>query len=330
MPEPIVHIGYHKTATTWFQKSVYPRVTNYAYVPRARVKLAFLSASALHFDPEWARAKLELAPELPPILCEEELSGYLHTGGLLGFLSKEMAHRIQAVFPDAHVVIFVRSQPEMIAACYQQYVRGGGTYGPRRYLWPADALFGAAASTYKIPRFSFDHFDYDRLVAHYVALFGAQRVHVFPYEEIQRDARGFLGRFAEQMGLALDVSRVPLGKQNPSYSGPILWVARALNRFTARTVNDKRYWLHIPRWYSLRRHLIEGLNRSGWLGSRADPNDLLGPETVAWIRQRYWESNRQLAKLVPWDPAAFDYPMDPPALPVPRPRLARWRRWLAK
>jgi hypothetical protein len=105
---------------------------------------------------------------------------------LLGFLSKEMAHRIQAVFPDARVVIFVRSQPEMIAACYQQYVRGGGTYPVRRYLWPLDHLRGAAAQPYKIPRFSFDHFDYERLVAHYIELFGRERVHVFAYEEVQR------------------------------------------------------------------------------------------------------------------------------------------------
>jgi hypothetical protein len=330
MAKPIVHIGYHKTASTWFQKSVYPLVRNLAYVPRNRVKEAFLSASALHFDPAWTRARLELTPGVAPILCEEELSGYLHTGGLMGFLSKEMAHRVARVFPDARIVMFVRSQPEMVAACYQQYLRGGGTYAARRYLWPADSLTGAAAAQYKVPRFSFDHFDYDLLVAHYAALFGRENVHVYPYEELLLDGPGFLERFVEEFALELDVGAVPMGKQNVSYSRPVARLARALNHFTNRTVNDKHHWLHVPRWYSLRRRAIEGLNRTGVFGERATPEELLGAQTIAWIRQRFWESNRRLARLVAWDPAKLGYPMDPPATPVERPQRAAWLRWTVK
>jgi hypothetical protein len=330
MAKPIVHIGYHKTATTWFQKSVYPLVRSHAYVPRDRVKRAFLTASALHFDPAWTREQLKLAPGMAPILCEEELSGYLHTGGLMGFLSQEMAHRIHQVFPDAHIVIFVRAQPEMIAACYQQYLRGGGTYAPRRYLWPKDSLSGAAAAQYKIPRFSFDHFEYDRLAAHYGELFGRENVSVYAYEEIQRDARGFLERYAKEVGITLDASAISMGRQNASYSRPLAWLARVLNRFTDRTVNDKRHWLHVPRWYSARRFALERLNRMGLFGGRASPDELLGAQTTAWIRQRYWESNRRLAQGVPWDPAAFGYSMDAPDVAVERPRRPRWLRWTVK
>ena len=57
---------------------------------------------------------------------------------------------------------------------------------------------------------------------------------------------------------------------------------------------------------------------------------MLGARTVAWIRQRFWESNRRLAKLVPWDPAAFGYPMDAPSQPVERPRRSKWLRWTVK
>jgi hypothetical protein len=330
MASPIVHIGFHKTATTWFQKSVYPRVTNFAYVPRARVIRAFLSASALHFDADWARAALELPASAAPILCEESLSGYLHNGGLMGFLSKEMAQRIHAVFPDAHIVVFVRSQPEMIAACYQQYVRGGGTHSPTRYLWPTDWLRAAAAAQYKIPRFSFDHFDYDRLVAHYIALFGAERVHVYAYEELQRGGPAFLERFAKELGLELDLASVPTTKENASYSRAVNGFARVLNHFTRRTVNDKRTWVHLPHWYSLRRRFVEAANATGLFGSRAAPEDLLGAQTVAWIRQRYWESNRRLAQLVRFDLAELGYPLDPPLVPVERPQRPAWLRWTTK
>ena len=51
-------------------------------------------------------------------------------GGLGGLLSKEVAHRLKESFPDATILVFVRSQPRIIAAAYAQYVKGGGTYSP--------------------------------------------------------------------------------------------------------------------------------------------------------------------------------------------------------
>jgi hypothetical protein len=326
MTSPIVHIGFHKTGTTWFQDCVYPRVRNLRYVPRAQTQAALLEPSAFAFDSAAAARQLDAANG-PVILCEENLSGYPHNGGLLGFLTQAVAQRIRATLPDARIVIFLRAQPEMIAACYQQYVRGGGTFSSQRYLWPIDWLRGAQAQPFKIPRFSFDHFEYDRVIAHYTALCGAERVHVFPYEALQRDARAFLESFAKDLELDLDLASVPMAKRNASYSPAVLALTRALNRFTARTVNDKRHWVHVPHWYGLRRRIVELLSRSGALGTRASPEHVLGAQALAWIRQRYWESNRRLAQLVTWSPEEFGYPMDAPDELVERPRRAAWRRW---
>jgi hypothetical protein len=142
--------------------------------------------------------------------------------------------------------------------------------------------------------------------------------------------RAFLERFAKQEGLELDLASISFAKHNASYSRAIARFARVLSRFTARTVNDKRYWLHVPYWYSLRKRLIEAADATGALGARATPDQLLGAPVIAWIRQRYWESNRRLAALVPWDPAAFGYPLDPPAHPVDRPHRPPWLRWTTK
>ena len=325
----IVHIGFHKTGTTWFQECVYPRVKNFRYVPRARVQAALLEPTAFAFDA--ARAARELGgADAPLLLCEENLSGYPHSGGLQGFLTRVLAERIRAALPSARIVMFVRRQPEMIAACYQQYVRAGGTHSAQRYLWPSDWLRGAEAQAFKTPRFSFDHFDYDGVVAHYQALFGAERVLVLPFEALQRDAGDFLGSFASRLGLELDAAEIPLAKRNPSYSPALLALMRGLNRFTARSVNDKRHWVHLPRWYSLRRRAVEPLNRSGLFGRRASPERVLGEHAVRWIEQRYAEPNRRLSKLVDFDLASFGYPLDAPTTPVDRPRRARWLRFLVK
>jgi hypothetical protein len=293
---PIVHIGYHKTATTWFQRSVYPHATSHRWIPRARVQAALLDPSGMGFDPERARALLMEGDDgRPPILCEENLSGYIHNGGLHGFLPPVMAERIRAVFPDARIVIFVRSQVSMIGACYMQYVRGGGTHGVHRYLFPSLYLRGAYAQPFKVPRFSFDHFEYDRLVERYDSLFGRDNVHVYPFEAL-RDQQAMLARIEADLELRLDRARVAFDRPNASWSGALLPAARFLNHFTARTVEDKDRVLHIPGFYLLRAGALNALSR---IYRRRGPTKLLGGALERWIESRFAASNARLRALRP-------------------------------
>ncbi len=322
-----MHIGFHKTATTWFQRSVYPHVTSHAYVPRGRVNRAVLEATAFHFDPSNSRELLALAPDVAPILCEEALSGSLLGGGFMGFQSAQIAHRLRALLPSARIVVFVRSQPEMIAATYLQYVRSGGTYAPHRFLWSSDYARVGVVAPRREARFSFDHFDYDRLIAHYVALFGAKSVFVYAYEDLLRDGRAFLERFAKELELEIELPAVSMAKRNASYSLAVSRIARVLNLFTAHGGGDKRHWVHIPYWYEARKRLLETMSGSRLLGARPTPERLLGDGTVRWIRQRYWESNRRLAELSRLDLRELGYAVDPPAAPTPRPDGGVRRLW---
>jgi hypothetical protein len=306
---PIVHIGYHKTATTWFQKSCYPAVRNFAYVPRERVKEAFFSDTPFSFDPDKAREVLQLDAVLPPILCEEELSGYLHNGGLLGYLSAEMALRIKAVLPDARIVIFIRSQPDMIAATYQQYIRGAGTHSVRRYLFPSRYIHGAAAEPYKIPRFSFAHFEYDRLIAHYDKIFGRENVHVVPYENFRSDVAATLAEMQRALGIETDLNAKTCKRQNQSYGAALIPLARFLNLFTARTVLDKRTVINIPYWYTVRRSILETLNGTGLFGKAPTAERLLGKDICAQIADYYAESNCRLAALRDLPLKELGYPL---------------------
>lgn len=309
MSRPIVHIGFHKTATTWFQKVLYPSVRNFAYVDRVKVKRAFLRDTPFSFDPARAWDVLELPGGKPPILCEEELSGYLHNGGLGGLLSAEVARRIKAVLPDARIVVFIRAQPSMIAATYQQYIRGGGTRAVRRYLWAERYLRGAAAEPYKIPRFSFDHFEYDRLIAHYDGLFGREDVLVVPYEEFRRRPDATIAGMAERLGMDVELGGKARASVNRSYGAPLIPLARAMNLFTARTVLDKRAILDIPGWYGVRRFILEGLNRTGLFGDPPPPERLLGRDVVRRIEERYAESNRRLLGLRDLPLGELGYPL---------------------
>lgn len=294
----IVHVGYHKTASTWFQNAVYPRVANRRYIARRRVVEAFLADPAFHFDAARARERLGLAPgETGVILCEEELSGSLHTGGHAGFLSKEMPRRIAEVLPEARIVLVIRRQPEMIASCYLQYVRAGGTYGPERYLFPERHFPGDLGRPHKAPRFSFAHFEYLPLISAYQRTFGPERVHVFLYEALQADPSRFLADFGRRLGLAVDAGRTDTAaRYNASYGMAAVRLARVLNLFTAKKVVHKTCLVHVPGLYKARTRLLDAISAGGLAGRRPCPDRLLGAETVAWIEARYRDSNRRLAE----------------------------------
>jgi hypothetical protein len=300
---PIVHIGYHKTGTTWFQDSFYPAVRNRRYIPRATVRRAFLNAGALHFDPAQARARLGEAPD-SMILCEENLSGGLHNGGLAGALSKDVADRILRTLPNAQIVIFVRDPLSAIISAWLQYVKGGGTFSLKRYMFGRDRLSPVAPERDEAPGFCLDHFDTIRLINHYDSLFGPKQVHVFRYEDFRADPRGFAAAYAARFGLDVDLAHIDWGRRNPSLSRPLLWLARGLNLFTRRAVADKSWLVHIPGWYGLSRRLLRAANASGRFGRPLTTSDLLDRDLANRLRAHFAPSEKLLAARLQWQARA--------------------------
>ncbi|HUD92486.1 sulfotransferase [Sphingobium sp.] len=295
----IVHIGYHKTGTTWFQHVFYPAVRNRNYLPRRTTRAAFLAPGALHFDPAEARHILG-QDRNRAILCEENLTGGLHNGGLAGALSKDVAHRLHAALPDADIVIFVRDPVSAIGAAWLQYVKGGGTFGLNRYLFGRDRLSPVAPERDEAPGFRLEHFDYHRLIAHYDMLFGPDSVHVFRYEDFRTDPRGFASAFAARFGLEIDLSQLDFDTRNPSLSRSLLWLARGMNLFTRRAVADKSWLIHIPGWYRLSRRLLRRANASGRFGRSLRTDDLMDGRLAARLRAHYAPSEAMLAARLRW------------------------------
>jgi hypothetical protein len=307
----IVHIGYHKTGTSWFQEQLYPLLTSHAYLPRRRVRRAFLFSHAFSFNPDDARQRLSLDENSPYVLCEEELSGSIWTGGHMGALSKELADRVRRVAPEAQVVIFVRNQVDMLASVYAQYIKRGGTHRPERLLFPAEHRRERWIKPFKVPLFCFEHFEYVGLIRHYRELFGADNVHVFAYEAFRQDPAGFVADFARRFGMTYDPDRVNFAPVNRSFRDRTMALARMLNHFTQRSVVDKRYLVSLPpkpiKW------LPRWFNRTLLSGRTLAPEELLGEDILAFVRDTYGETNRLLAEETGLPLAAYGYPgMDAP------------------
>ena len=320
---PVVHIGYSKTGTTWFQKSFYPAVTSHRYVDPKLVREALLAPNGLGFEVEHARDLiLGAAAGKPPLICDERLAGSILAGGLHGMVPPEVARRIKAILPDARIVIGIRAQPGMLAACYSQYVKDGGTFGVKRYLFPDSYFFPASEYRSQAPRFDLALFDYQRLIRFYFDLFGRPNVHVLLFEQFRSGPLNCAKSLARDLGLTFDEAKVSEDVRNPALNRDALRITRAFNLFTARRTRDKWYLVHIPGLFDRRKRLHRLLQ--SFLRRRSSAEQLLGEGTTRWIAARFAPSNRELSRMLGVDLADWGYPTESPPEMPPSP-LPRWR-----
>ncbi|MFC2062048.1 sulfotransferase domain-containing protein [Elusimicrobiota bacterium] len=192
----LVHIGYHKTGTSWLQQFLFNEEWGIAKaVPRPMIKENLIHLNALDYNADKCRQKLiphiheAKKKKLISVISEERLSGNPHSGG---YDSKEIADRLFDAFPGAKILIIIREQNNMIRSAYKQYVKGVGSYSLKKYLAPS--------SQKKLPTFDFSHFKYHRLIKYYIDLFGKDNVLVLPYESFKEDPAGFIERIVHFAG----------------------------------------------------------------------------------------------------------------------------------
>ena len=104
---PLIHIGYHKAASSWLQRNLFPDADCGFQLPfghRNDIEKHFVFPHPLDFDPE--RVTSQYKPELErlfsagfvPVISHERLSGNPHSGG---YDSTEVAMRLHQTLPDA-------------------------------------------------------------------------------------------------------------------------------------------------------------------------------------------------------------------------------------
>ncbi len=295
MRRPIVHIGYHKTATTWFQRQFYPRVRNGRYIPQLDVIRAFKAYDM--WSPDNAALRRALGgddPTTPQIISDESLCGSFQEAIMRGTAGWAKAHVIATVMPDADIVIFVRSQPEMLVATYIEYVRAGGIALPATVFGLDGPTADPSFRSETIPSPNLAHFEYDRLIARYDELFGTERVHVFLYEDFRCDPDAFLRQFAKRLSFDIDLDGLAMARENTGYRHRVVKLARAVNH-VCQGQGGQAAPINIPGLYLFSRTLLHRLNAFPALGRSPTPAELFGADALAELEARYAPSNRRLA-----------------------------------
>jgi hypothetical protein len=310
---PLIHIGYHKTGSSWLQKYLFSTkagvgFTTFSKGPDGPINRLIVSPNPLDFDPAAARRRFRrLIREardagLVPIVSSERLSGHPLTGG---HDSKELAERLAAVFPDGRLLIVIREQREMVLSSYRQYVKAGGAWSLRKFLHPP------VDTRVRTPLFDPSHFAYDRLIRTYQQLFGDDRVLVLPYELLRTEPQLFVGSIAEFAGVDLlqdYLDNLPIdARPNLASSRAATRIKRAVNRLVACSDLNPAPLVDAPRLEAFARRHVDVVDRviPGSIAERLERGDR---ERVAEaVGSRFDASNGTTSAACRLDLAAYGY-----------------------
>lgn len=246
--EPLLHIGFHKTASTFLQNELFgDAAAGFASppAPRHRIVRDVVVPDPLAYDAAAVRGRyapfMREAAEagLVPVVSHERLSGYPSAGGRDRV---EVAGRLAQTFPGARVLVVVREQRALIRSWYAQHVSDGGVEGVERFLKTPEPQLN------RKPAFAFAFYEFDRLVAHYQALFGRERVLVLPFETLRADPAAFLSRVATFCG---QPAVAEAGARRVNAARPLLMQAaqRPLNFLFYHNELSPGALAHIPRFH---------------------------------------------------------------------------------
>jgi sulfotransferase family protein len=299
----LLHIGYHKTGSTWLGRHVFAdRAAGFSVAARPReLHSAFVAVNPFDFAPGPIAERLEPGLReardqgLVPVLSHERLSGNPHSGG---YDSRSVADRLAAALPNAKVLIVIREQRSMLVSLYKQYVKRGGAASFERYV-------GTPPARGPVPAFRFDFLEYHRLINHYQDLFGAANVLVLTYELLRSDPQAFLGRLGTFAGAPATEAEVRL--ENASPSAFSLGLKRHANRYFVRDALNPSP----PLAFDGANELLLRLCRAADARTTREGRDRREQEwrrrAESEIGAHYAESNALTARLIDTDLAALGY-----------------------
>lgn len=315
MSKLLIHIGYHKTGTSWLQKEVFIN-SNEVFEPLTNRKDTGKSDLSIHFildqernqlspyDFNKTKIKTSFAQNVLKkntdgkvlVISNERLSGHIFSGG---FDSKLIAHRIFNSFPNAKIFISVREQKALICSWYFQYLSTGGVKKLSSYLHQKD---------FRRPYFSPAHLKYTDLIEEYYSLFKKENVLVLPYELLAQCPEEYMLRLGDFLGrkINMDKSRFDIF-HNKKKNYFVLHKFRWLNYFIFSNASNnfsslKNAYLKLlaKKIQKLLIHLIPDR-----LSIRTKKEHQIYTEQL--FRDTYSDSNKKLSKLIDIDLSQFGY-----------------------
>lgn len=316
---PLIHIGLHKTGTSWLQVHLFanPDMPFWTAAPDAMQKRKSRAKFGSHlfyrgpddnvllgdrFDVEAAREAIGVA-RVPPGRClvvsNERLSGHPMSNGVD---RAWICNRLYETLPDGRVLIVVREQRSMILSNYMQYLKYGGPRSIEGFL--------ASEMDARVPALEPTYWCYDELVRLYVERFGPERVLVLPYEMLRRAPGEFVARICRFSGVEPPATALAAAnRENASQN----YVTCTLLRHVSPLIRSSRGNGFAPALLGRRAGQAVHLGLQKYLGYLVPRalNEYARKRLLARVdavaRSTFPESNRRLAQLTGLELGQYGY-----------------------
>lgn len=226
MVNPILHIGTHKTASTYLQRYYFPAIRNVRFFQGDHL-LSDLINSECSLDEQMLLSYEGFSGIAWNQLWKEGKKNPFHW--ISSFENRmQTLHRL---FPNAAIVVFFRPHGELLISMYKQYIQEGGI------LKMAD--FYAQDGVIRNEDLS-----YTKRIEVANALF--KKVHILSYRDFQKHGDQYLDIFfQEEFGLKRNHVSQNKMRSNKSISGNKIALLRETNKIYNRFPNAIRKALHI-------------------------------------------------------------------------------------
>lgn len=160
----VLHVGLHKTGTTFLQLRVFPNMKGVHLVVHPKIFLLKLDENRVN------------------LISDESLTGRPHY--LIGNEGKRFADALYSLFPNARIIIGFREVNSWFESIYKQYVYRGGTISRSKFRSLMDKSFLDFNSYLE----NFKHF---------------REIHIYQYEELVKNPDNVIKKMSDFIGVPM-------------------------------------------------------------------------------------------------------------------------------
>ncbi|NET28152.1 hypothetical protein [Okeania sp. SIO1I7] len=262
MTKTFIHVGLPKTATTFLQDKIFPKLSNITLISRpytqqskAFNKLQY--ADDCYYDSEEIKKEIGKITASKRLISDEILCGTQFT------INRSLiVRRLKEVFPQAEIILFLRGQQSLLVSSYNQKVKMGYTgkieefirYSKKEYTYD-DYQYDLSINkfrwnkntryyNYLSPNINLIDLCYYELIKLYQENF--PKVHVFLYEKFRENCQDVIAQLENILEEKLEGfdSNILSDRVNEKLDTNKLHRTRAINKIKSIVKTKNKYLLN--------------------------------------------------------------------------------------
>lgn len=232
MRQIILHLGIHKTATKFLQRSVFNNLSCLEYIDKIMINddlmMKLLHKDLLSFQNEVNVIRdeflsLSKSDKLILLISNELFSGNIFFSSNNRYI---LLSKLKTLFPDAKIIINIRGQRELIDSIYREYVVQGGCMKLESFIShnkPRGEL------SYH-PSLDLDALKYGVYLDTITKLFGIDNCCILTYEMLLKDPKKYLTQIFDFLGESQNAKNFDYKKIRPSLNNSAIGFLRIANK----------------------------------------------------------------------------------------------------